>query len=163
MANGSFNVALGREVEFHNRVDNSDPTNAVYVLVVLASAGLEPDSVLQDYDTLSAILAASNNEVTNSGYARIVISDTTLAAYTVDDTVDEIRLPLADQTFTSILVGDAWRKLLICYDSDSTGGTDADIIPVKYFDVLSTVTGQAIVPNGGDIIFSFPDGYHVAT
>lgn len=163
MANGSFNVALGRETEFHNRVDGSDPTNAVLVLVALASSGLEIDSVLQDYDTLSALLAASNNEVTNAGYARIVISDAGLAAYTVDDTNDEIRLPLANQTFTAIVAGDSWRKLLICYDSDSTVGTDADIIPVKYFDILSTVTGQAIVPNGGNILFSFPDGYHVAT
>lgn len=163
MANGSFNVALGREVEFHNRVDNSDPTNAVLVLVVLAASGLEVDAVLEDYDTLSALLAGSSNEVTNTGYARIVISDAGLTAYTVDDTNDEIRLPLADQTFSTILAGDAWRKLLICYDSNSAAGTDADIIPVKYFDVLSTVTGQAIVPNGGNIIFSFPDGYHVAT
>jgi hypothetical protein len=163
MANGTFNVALGREVEFHNRVDNSDPTNAVLVMVVLASSGLEIDATLKDYDTLSALLAASNNEVTNGGYARIILDDTDIVAYTVDDTDDEIRLPLGDQTFSTILVGDSWRKLLICYDSDSTGGTDANIVPVKYFDVLSTVTGQAIVPNGGDIIFSFPDGYHVAT
>ena len=163
MANGSFNVALGREVEFHNRVDNNDPANAALILVVLASAGLEIDGVLQDYDTLAAILAASNDEVTNSGYSRKVLTDSELTAYTVDDTNDEIRLALSDQTFTTIGTGNAWRKALICYDSDTTSGTDANIVPVKYFDVLSTVTGQAIIPNGGNIIFSFPDGYHVAT
>lgn len=162
MANGSFNIAKGREVEFHNRVDNNDPANSVLKLVVLAAAGLEPDATLQDYDTLSALLAASNNEVTNTGYARITLNDAAITAYTVDDDNDEIRLPLADQTFATITAGDSWRKLLLCYDADSTSGTDADIIPVKYYDVLSTVTGQAIVPNGGNIIFSFPDGYHVA-
>lgn len=163
MANGSFNVALGREVEFHNRVNNSDPINAAYVLVVLSATGLEIDAVLKDYDTLSALLAGASNEVTNAGYARLYLDDVDLIAYTVDDTADEIRLPLADQTFFNIAVGNSWRKLLICYDAIETTGGDDDVIPVKYFDILSTVTGQAIVPNGGDIIFSFPEGYHVAT
>jgi hypothetical protein len=163
MASGSFNVALGREVEFHNRVNNNDPTNAALVLVVLSSTGLEIDAVLQDYDTLSALLAGASNEVTNVGYARIYLDDADLIAYTVDDTNDEIRLPLANQTFTSIVAGNSWRKLLICYDAIESSGGDDDVIPIKHFDILSTVTGQAIVPNGGDIIFSFPEGYHVAT
>lgn len=163
MANGSFNVALGREVEFHSRVDGNDPANSAFVLVALAATGLEIDAVLKDYDSLSVLLAASNNEVTNAGYSRIVITDTGIIAYTVDDSNDEIRLPLANQTFASIVAGDSWRKLLLCYDSDTTAGTDANIIPVKYFDVLSPVTGQAIVPSGDDLLFSFPDGYHVAS
>lgn len=162
MANFSFNVSLGREVEFHNRVDNSDPTNAVFVIVVLASAGLEADATLKDYDTLSALLASTNNEVTNGAYARIVLSDTGITAYTVNDTDDLIMLPLADQTFVTIAAGDAWRKALICYDSDSTGGTDANIIPVKAFDVIDPETGAAVIPTGDDIVFGFPDGYHVA-
>jgi hypothetical protein len=162
MAGFSFNVAKGREVEFHNRVDGSDPTNAVLVVVVLAAAGLESDALLTDYDTLSALLAGASNEVTNTNYARKVLSDADTTAYTVDDTNDEIVLPLANQTFTSIAAGDSWRKLLICYDSDSTGGTDANIIPVKAFDILSPVTGAAVIPNGNNIIFGFPSGYHVA-
>ena len=162
MANFSFNVAKGREVEFHNRVDGSDPANAVFVLVVLAALGLELDADLKDYDTLSALLAGASNEVTNSGYARKILSDADIAAYTVDDDDDSITLQLANQTFASILAGDSWRKAILCYDSDSTGGTDANIIPVKAFDVIDPLTGAAVIPAGGNIIFGFPNGYHVA-
>lgn len=161
MANFSFNVALGREVEFHNRVNDSDPTNAVFVLVVLSTTALDVDATLKDYDTLAAILAV-NDEVDNTGYARKIIDDTGVAAYTVDDDDDSITLPLADQTFTTISAGDAWRKALLCYDSDSTGGTDTNIIPVKAFDVIDPDTGAAVVPTGDNIIFAFPNGYHVA-
>ena len=129
---------------------------------MLASAGLESDAVLQDYDTLSALLAGASAEVTNTGYSRKTLTDADIAAYTVDDTSDATTLPLADQTFATISAGDSWRKLLICYDPDSTAGTDANVIPVKAFDVISPVTGAAVIPNGGDIIFGFPNGYHVA-
>ena len=131
-------------------------------MVMLASAGLESDAVLQDYDTLSALLAGASAEVTNTGYSRKTLTDADIAAYTVDDTSDATTLPLADQTFATISAGDSWRKLLICYDPDSTAGTDANVIPVKAFDVISPVTGAAVIPNGGDIIFGFPNGYHVA-
>lgn len=162
MAGFSFNVALGREVELHNRVNDSDPANAVFVLLVLAASGLEVDATLKDYDTLSALLASTNNEATNAGYARIILSDTGIAAYTVNDTDDLIMLPLADQTFVAIVAGDSWRKALLCYDSDSTAGTDANIIPVKAFDVIDPETGAAVIPTGDNIVFGFPNGYHVA-
>lgn len=159
--NMTFNVALGREVEFYNRVDSNDPANSALVLMVLASSGLELDSVLKDYDTFAAILAASNNEVTNAGYARIVLTDGSLSAYSVDDTTNSITLPLANQTFTSIVAGDSWGKLVIGYDNDTTGGTDANIIPVTAHDTF--IDGVAIVPNGNNIIFSFPNGFLVAS
>lgn len=162
MSGFSFNVAKGREVEFHARVDGNDPANSALIIVVLASAGLESDALLRDYDTLSALLAGASAEVTNTGYTRKTLTDADLTAYTVDDTSDSITLPLADQTFATISAGDAWRKLLICYDSDTTAGTDANIIPVKAFDVISPVTGAAVIPNGGDIIFGFSSGYHLA-
>jgi hypothetical protein len=163
MAGFSFNVALGREVEFHNRVDGNDPANSALILVVLAASGLESDAVLKDKDDLAAVLSGTTNEVTNAGYARITVTDAGLAAYTVDDTTDVIRLPLANQVTAAISAGDSWSKLLICYDSDTTAGTDANIIPVKAFDIRDAVTGAAIAPSGGTITHSFPDGYHVAS
>lgn len=162
MAGFSFNVALGREVEFHNRVDGNDPANSALIVAVLAASGLESDAILKDYDTLSAILAAASNEVTNTNYARKVLADANISAYTVDDANNEIILPLADQTFTNITAGDSWRKLLICYDNDTTAGTDANIIPIKAFDIISPTTGAAVVPASNNIIFSFPSGYHVS-
>jgi hypothetical protein len=163
MANYSFNIALGRESEFHWRVDNNDPTNSALVLVVLSATNLEADATLRDYDTLSALLAGTSDEVTNAGYARIVITDAGLSAFTVDDTNNQLVLPLANQTTAAISTGNSWSKLLICYDNDTTGGTDANIIPVKAFDIRDPVTGAALAPSGGTITHSFPNGYNVAS
>jgi hypothetical protein len=68
---------------------------------------------------------------------------------------------LATQTFATISAGDAWRKLLVCYDNDTTGGTDANIIPVKYIDLL--INGVAVVPNGANVVVAFPDGFHISS
>lgn len=154
--NQSFDVSLGREVEFYSRVDSNDPANSALILLVLASSGLEADSVLRTYATVSALLAASNNEVTNTGYARITLTDASLSAYTVDTTNHTITLPLSNQTFTTISAGDSWRKLVVAYDSDTTSGTDANLIPVCHLDLL--IDGVAVVPNGNNIILSFPNG-----
>lgn len=160
MANFAFNISKGREAEFHWRVDNNDPANSALILVVLAAATLEPDATLQDYDTLADVLAISL-EVTNGSYARKTLTDASISPFTVDDTFNLIRLPLANQTFTTIAAGDSWAKLLICYDSDTTGGTDANIIPVVAQDLL--VSGVAVVPNGSDIVVAFPTGYAVCS
>lgn len=156
MANQSFDIALGREVELYSRVDSNDPTNSALILVVLAASGLESDTILRTYATLSALLAASNNEVTNGGYGRITLTDASLSAYTVDTANHTITLPLSNQTFTSIVAGDSWRKLVVCYDSDTTGGTDANIIPICHLDLL--IDRVAVVPNGNNIIVAFPNG-----
>lgn len=157
----SFDVAKGREVELWNRVNNSDPTNAVFVLVALANLGLESDETIGTHATLAAVLAGTSNEVTNTGYSRIVLDDTDIAAYTVDTTNHSITLPLADQTFPTVSAGDSWRKLLFCYDSDSTAVDDSAIIPVTAHDIL--VNGVAAVPNGNDIIIGFGNGVLIAS
>jgi hypothetical protein len=161
MASFGFDVALGREVEFWNRVNDSDPTNAVFVLAVLANSGIETDAVLRTKTTFTDLVSGTTAEVTNSGYSRIVLDDTDIDAYTVDTTNHRITPDLDDQTFSSIVAGDSWRKLVLGYDSDSTGGTDANIIPVSAYDLL--VNGVAVVPNGSDIIVGFGNGVFTAS
>ena len=163
MSQFSFNCSKGREVEFFNRVLYSDPPYSAFTLVVLSNSGLEADSVLRQYDTLAAILAASNDEATNVNYARIELDYYDLSAYTVDDDLSQILLELPTQTYADIAVGDLWRKLVICYDEDTTGGTDADLIPVTAQDILDQNTGQAVIPNGNDIIFAWPAGWLYAS
>jgi len=160
MANQSFDVSLGREVEFYSRVDSNDPTNSAFILMVLTSDGLEADSLLRTYTTFSAILASTNDEVTNTGYSRITLTDAGLAAYTVDTANHTITLPLANQTFTTILAGDDWRKLIVGYDSGTTTGTDANMVPICHLDLL--IDGVAVIPNGNNIILSFPNGLLIA-
>lgn len=152
------NVGRGRAVELHNRVNDNDPANAALILVVLAESGLESDDLLRDYDTLSALLAGASNEVTNTNYARKTLTDADLAAPTVDDALDKVSLTFGTQTFTSIAAGDSWRKLLVCYDSDTTAGTDANIVPIVAHDLL--LNGAAIIPSGANVVISLPNGYY---
>jgi hypothetical protein len=153
------NIAKGKVAEYAARVNASDPANSAIIIVALKAAGLEADSVLQDYDTLAAVLAAANDEATNVGYARIVLDQAGGITITVDDTADENRVTTPEQTWNSVAAaGGAWGKLAWCYDADTTAGTDTDIIPLCFMDF--TVT-----PDGNDIVsttFS-TDGFFFAT
>lgn len=144
MADQIFNIGLGRVAELYNRVDLNDPANAVLTIMVLATAGIESDAVLKDLDDLTVLVAGTTNEVTNSNYARIELVDTDIVAFAPDDTNDRVDLDIPDQTFSAIAAGDGWNDLLVCYDSDSTGGTDADIVPMTMHDFVVT-------PDGSDI------------
>ncbi len=139
-----FNVALGRVAEFVNRVDNSDPTNAVLVVVVINTTAT--DATLKDLDTLAAVLADANTaEVANTGYARIVLDQADTAALSPDDTNDRMDIDLADFAFGAITNDDVnWTDILICYDPDSTVGTDSDIIPLTCHDFPITIDGSSV-------------------
>lgn len=144
MADQVFNIALGRVAELYNRVDTNDPANAVLVIAVLATAGIESDAVLKDKETLSAVVAGTTNEVTNTNYARKVLSDSDIVAFAADHANDRVDLDFPDQTWTSVSAGDGWNDAVVCYDSDSTGGTDANIVPMTMHDFVVT-------PDGNDI------------
>lgn len=144
MADQSFNIALGRTVEFYVRVDGNDPANSALVVLVLATAGIESDATLKDVDTVAALVAGTTNEVTNAGYARKVLTDADLTAFAPDDTNNRVDLDIPDQTWTGVAAGDGWNDVVIAYDSDTTGGTDAGIIPCTMHDFVVT-------PDGSDI------------
>ncbi len=143
MADLVFNVAKGRVAELYNRVDTNDPTNAVLVIVAVNTTAT--DATLRDYDTLAAVTGDANTaEVTNTNYARKVLTDSDLTAFAPDDTNDRVDLDFADQTWSAVASGDAWTDLLVCYDSDSTGGADSAIVPCTLHDF-------AVTPDGSDI------------
>ena len=143
MADFVYNIAKGRVAELYNRVDLSDPTNAVLTIVVIETA--TADGTLKDLDTLALVLGdAGTAEVTNTNYARKELDDGDITAFAPDDTNDRVDLDFADQTFTGIAAGDAWTDLLVCYDSDSTGGNDTVIVPLTQHDF-------AVTPDGSDI------------
>lgn len=144
MADQVFNIALGRVVELYNRVDSNDPANSALIIVVLATAGIESDAVLKDKDTLADVVSGTTNEVTNSGYARKTLTDADIVAFAPDDVNDRTDLDIPDQTWSAVGAGDGWNDLLVCYDSDTTGGTDANIVPLTMHDFVVT-------PDGSDI------------
>lgn len=144
MADQTFNIALGRVVEFYVRIDGNDPANSAFVILVLATSGIESDATLKDVDTVAALVAGTTNEVTNSGYARKVLTDADLTAFAPDDTNNRVDLDIPDQTWTGVAAGDGWNDIVIAYDSDTTGGTDSGIIPCTMHDFVVT-------PDGSDI------------
>lgn len=143
MADFVFNIAKGRVAELYNRVDSNDPTNAALIVVAINTA--TSDATLKDLDTLAAIEAdGSTAELTNSGYARKVLVDSDLTAFAPDDTNDRVDLDIPDQTWTAVASGTAFTDIVICYDSDTTGGTDSNIVPLTQHDF-------AVSPSGGDV------------
>lgn len=147
MADSVFNVAKGRVVEYYNRVESDDPANSALIVVALKASGLESHATLKDYNDLAAILAAANDEATNTGYARKTLTQADLAALpSPDDTNDRYEVDIPDQTWTAVqTTGGAWGMLLICYDPDTTAGTDSTIIPLTMHDF-------AVTPDGTDIV-----------
>lgn len=144
MADLVFNIAKGRVAELYNRVDLNDPANSALIIAVF-NAGAMTDATVRDYDTLAAIEAdAAAAEVTNTGYARKTLTDADIVAFAPDDTNDRVDLDIPDQTWTAVAAGSAWTDLVVCYDSDTTAGTDSNIVPLTWHDF-------AVTPDGSDI------------
>lgn len=142
MANIVFNIAKGRVVEFYNRVKSSDPTNSAFIVVPIETTGLESDATLIDADTLDAVLSGATNEQTTMG--RKTLTDTELAALPApNDTDNRYSVSLPTITWAGA-TGNAISKLLICYDGDTTGGDDTDIIPMVMVDFVVTPSGTDI-------------------
>lgn len=144
MADQPFNIAKGRTVEFYNLIKSNTLVNAAFVVVILQVS--EADSVLIDYDDLAAVLgAAGNTEATFTNYARKVLDDTDLDAFPApDDTNNRFDIDLPDQVFTSAggATNNSLVKALVCFDADTTGGTDTNIIPCAHYDFVATTDGS---------------------
>lgn len=147
MANIVFNIAKGRAVELYNRVKSNDPANSAFILVPLETSGLEADATLLTAKTLAAVLAGTTNEQTTMG--RKTLTDSDLASFPDPDDVNnryDVSLPTVTWTAAT---GNAISKILVCYDSDTTGGTDSNIVPLTLFDRVETPTGSDIVLSAG--------------
>lgn len=152
MADFVFNIAKGRVVELYNRVDNNDPTNSALIVVPI-DRGAASDATLRDLDTLSAVLGAVT-ERTTGGWNRKTLTDADLTASAVDDTNDRYPVDTGDLTWTAVTAG-AVTDLLFCYDSDTTAGTDANIVPL-------TCHTFAITPDGSDVVATVTDFFRAS-
>jgi hypothetical protein len=138
-----YNLGKGKVAEWAARVEANDPVNSVFILAAINSTAT--DATLRDLDTLAAIEADVNTaEATNSGYARKVFANGTMTV-TIDDTNDRVDVDVADQTWTAVATSPgAWTDLVFAYDSDSTAGTDSNIVPATQHDF-------AVTPDSSDI------------
>lgn len=147
MADLIFNNVKGRVAELYNRVDTNDPANSAIIILLLAASGIETDAVLRDKDTVTDLVSGATNEATNTNYARKTLTDSDLTAFAPDDTNDRVDLDIPDQTWTAVAndgtgaIGD----FVTAYDSDTTAGTDANIVPMTLHDF-------SVTPDGSDIV-----------
>jgi hypothetical protein len=146
MSNIVFNVALGRVAYYASLPAANDGL----VLIALESSGLETDAVLRDKDDFAAVVAGTTNEQTTAG--RKPLASVTV---TVDDTNDRVALDAADVTWTAP-TGNAVGAVVICYDPDTTTGTDADLIPLTKHDLSWT-------PDGNNFTLSIADFFRASS
>ena len=146
MANIVFNVALGRVAA----LAALPAANDALVAVPLEATGLVTDATMRDYDDLATLLAGASNEQTSMG--RKTLASVTV---TVDDTLDRVAVDCADITWTAA-TGNTVGAVVICYDPDTTTGTDADLVPLTKHDV-------ALTPDGNNFTLSVADFYRASS
>ena len=151
MANYTFNIAKGRIVELFNRVDSNDPANSAIILIPLSAQGSEAEA--QDYDTVADVLAGTSDELTTGGWVRKTLTDSDLAAIAVDDTHNRFPATIPQVTWTAPSAGST-VALLVAYDPDTTGGTDANLIPLTSHTFQVTADGNDVVLTAGDVLRS---------
>jgi len=145
------NIAKGRITEFHKRVNDNDPANSALVVVLLKVT--ESHALLEDYDTLSALLAGSNTECDFTNYTRKILTDTDIGAPVINDTSDRVELDMDNVVWTAGggAVNNTVYTIVVCYDDNTSSGTDANIIPMAVYDANILVPGTGVTTNGSDL------------
>lgn len=119
-----FNVAKGREAYYGSLPGANDALIAVF----LEASGLVDDATMKDYDTLAQLLAGASNEQTTIGRQTL-----TNVQVVVNDTTDRTEID-ADDFIKLAAAGNVIGAVVVCYDPDTTAGTDADLIPQSKHD-----------------------------
>ena len=141
MADFSFNISKSRTVQLAINVDTNSPTNSALILVYYEA--IEAQSLLEDRVDKAAIDgAAANTVATFVGYSNMVMVDTDVST-AVDHTNNRYNADFGDQVLTATSGNDTVSAILY-YDPDTTGGTDADLVPLHHWDFVHS-------PNGGTV------------
>jgi len=138
----SFNISKGKAAYLAGLTLGA---NDALIITPIETSGIVSDATMRDYDDLGALLGGASNEQTTMG--RKTAASVTV---TVDDTNDWVMIDMADPTWTAA-GGNPISALAVCYDPDTTGGTDADQIPIA---LLACV----VTPAGGDITYQVASG-----
>lgn len=146
MGNIVFNIALGKVAYYASL----PATNDALIAVPIETSGIVSDATMRDYDDLNALLGGASNEQTTMG--RKTLASVTV---TVDDTNDRVAVDCADITWTAAS-GNAISAIVICYDPDTTGGTDADLVPLTKHDFTLT-------PDGSDVTATIADFFRATS
>lgn len=144
MADFVFNISKGRFVEFFNRVDSNDPANSAIIVIPVDVAAVT-DATIQDLDTFSAITGAGVTERSTNNWNRKTLTDADIGPFAPDDANNRFDIDIADILWTPGPTSGAVTDLIFCYDSDTTAGTDANLIPIFQYDF-------AITPDGSEVL-----------
>lgn len=129
------NIAKGKVAHYAGLPAAND------ALIWVVCSGTETDDNIRDADNLTALLATLLDEATFTGYARVTGTAVTV---TVDDTNNRVDVDLADPSW-SPTTAQALTRIVLCYDPDTTVGTDADLIPLFVDDfALTTATSGTL-------------------
>ncbi len=153
MADFVFNVKKGFIAGLVERVDLNDPANSAIILVPLSASGTEAQG--QDLATLTAVEADANfAEQTGGSWVRKTLDDTSFAGtdYAPDNANNRVNVKVPSVTWTAPAAASNTTGLLVCYDNDTTGGTDANIIPLTHHTFAVTADGNDVVLNAGDFL-----------
>ena len=155
MADGVFNISAGKVAELAERVIANDPANSV--IHTELGIGAITDATLEDLDTYQAI--KDDAGFTESVFTNYVQKLETAPTVTVDDSNNRIDVDSPDIVWTAAGNGanETLTRLLQMYDSDSTSGTDTNIIPLTFYDF-------AVLTDGSDLTAQFnSQGWFSAT
>jgi hypothetical protein len=87
-----------------------------------------------------------------AGRARYSPTSTWRAAnYAADNTNNRGQAAVPEVKWTAPTSGKNTVALLVAYDNDTTGGTDANLIPLVYLDFAVTADGNDVALNAGEI------------
>lgn len=151
MANFIFTASAGRFVQQASLATGSDAV----LVILLKSSGLQVDTTLRDYTTLSTLLA-SNTEATFTNYARKVL--TSGLTITPNFTTNVNSIAVGNQTWFAAggASNDVLGKLITAYRPLSSS-PDSACVPMTAYDFTATTTGS-------DLIGQFASGvYATAT
>jgi hypothetical protein len=103
--------------------------------------GTETDDNIENCNTLADLLATNLDEITDGSYARLVATSPTV---TENDATDINTVDFADASWTLAGSGELVKRIAWVYDSDTTGGADANILVGFVDDFVVTVPTGAI-------------------
>jgi hypothetical protein len=141
MADLVFNIAKGKVAQYAAL----PLTNDAFIAVPIETSGIVSDATMRDYADLGTLIAGASNEQTTMGRKTM-----TGVAATVDNTADKMLVDADDVVWTAA-AGNAISAVVICYDGDTTSGTDANIVPLVKLDCVLT-------PDGTDFTMQFAVG-----
>lgn len=118
--------------------------DALHILLLKAS-GLVSDDVLADYLDIATLLAGASDEADFTNYARKTL--TSGIDIVQDNTNNRVDADIPDQTWNSAggAGNNSLGKLVVAYDGDTTGGTDANLLPLLAYDFVATTDGTNLV------------------